>query len=124
MLSVARQGPLSGRQLEFTTLRCADERALAQEYNQDMDREIAPLDKTICGMPEELRFEDGTPVYDEEGYDRTSSFKYMTPEQRRECEEDLARFVEEFDRLHPDIAAIRAAVRKQLQLGSAGNVTP
>jgi hypothetical protein len=52
------------------------------------------LDKTLHGMPEDLRFEDGEPVYNEEGVDLSHirSFLALTPAERVQAATVLARF--------------------------------
>jgi hypothetical protein len=61
------------------------------------------LDKTLCGMPEDLRFEDGTPVYNEEGVDLSyvRGFLAMTPAERVQHATAMARFIEEVRARNP-----------------------
>jgi hypothetical protein len=51
------------------------------------------LDKTLHGMPEDLRFEDGEPVYNEEGVDLSfiRDFLALTPSERLHYVKVLAR---------------------------------
>jgi hypothetical protein len=53
------------------------------------------LDKTLCGMPEDLRFEDGSPVYNEEGVDLSlvRDFLAKTPAERMQDAQAAAQFV-------------------------------
>ena len=52
------------------------------------------LDKTLHGMPEDLRFEDGELVYNEEGVDLSfiRDFLALTPTERVQSATVLARF--------------------------------
>ena len=53
------------------------------------------LDKTLCGMPEDLRFDDGEPVYNADGVDLSviRGCLAKTPAERLQDAQSAARFV-------------------------------
>ena len=66
-----------------------------QGYNWSMEQFPPDLDKTLCGMPEDLRFEDGEPVYNEDGVDLSliRDFLAKTPSERLQDAQAVAQFV-------------------------------
>ena len=62
-----------------------------------MEPFLPDLDKTLRGMPEDLRYDDGEPVYNEEGVDLTfiRGFLAMTPAERVQYATTMARLIAE-----------------------------
>jgi hypothetical protein len=63
------------------------------------------LDKTLCGMPEDLRFDDGEPVYNEDGVDLSfiRDFLAQTPAERLHYVQTLARLASSVRDLDPHV---------------------
>jgi hypothetical protein len=70
-----------------------------------MEQSPADLDKTLHGMPEELRFEDGTPVYNEDGVDLSyiRDFLAQTPAERLHHVKALARLAASVRIVNPHV---------------------